>query len=269
MTKLGYTSDLIVEPVLFGIKNNLIDHDFELIELPEEEILSALLDRKLDMGLISPLHFAHTNGELSVFRDIAVASEPRGKNALLFFQENIRHFGSIYYPEYLEGSFGLFLARVVLSEFLDIEAEWKITDSSISIEEATRKFPVYFFAGENIFRSPVFPDNYIDLTEEWWIKTQFPLVHKIIAIQNNFADIEALAKLKLSRDLGIKNLTQISEVSATGTGVTWDSIFELLNENYKYYPNIDTWESLRELFQFIFYYGESEHFPEIKFFRSD
>jgi predicted solute-binding protein len=267
MIELVYSPELISKPLLYGIENNLIEHKIDLVQLPETQLFDFLESGKSQIGVISPLVYAKSRGNLFILNDFTISSPRCGRNALLYFQGNLKSIDKIWINRGIEKSYDKFTAQVVLKEMLNIDANWQFFDNSEDILSSLKKFNVLFFSGEKAFDLFKDHENFIDLSEEWIVNTSFPYVHRILVVHRSFDDMDTLNALRLSQNLGTKNLKKIGEKHAQDALQSWDIYFELLNEMYHYFPDELSWASLENILQYAFYYGECDYYPELRFFN--
>ncbi len=266
MMKFGVASnDVIIEPFIYPLKQNLVRSPLQLEYLREEDIFSGLLENRLQAGFITPLQYARSQDKLAIVEDLVIATRQYGRNCLLFFQEDLKQINRIYFPRAIQDSYELFLARLVLGEFFDIETEWTATHPFPPIEEALEKFPVLFLSGSEAFRGFSLVENYIDLTEEWSLKTRHSLVHRLLVIRRDQDARNLKETMQMALELGRRNLKKISQQLANQYELPWDLFHDLFTTRYQFIADEETWSSLREILQFAFYYGETEYYPEIHF----
>lgn len=266
MTRLAFRPGLIAEPLVYGIRKNLFQHPFRIEMLPEEKIADLCNKGELDLGLISPLQFAMKQGELRILKDFAILSPYSARNALLYFKDNLKNINRIGYADKPEAQYLNFFGQMVLSELFDIQADWQVVEDILPLETSLSNNPVLYLTGQDAFDTYGYFPNFIDLSQEWILKTELPLVHQIMVVNSSFDDNGEIEALKLSRELGIRNLKKIALLYEQTYPQNWVSYFELINENYQYFPEVSAWDSLRELLPYMFYYGKTEYFPELKFY---
>lgn len=266
MTRLAFDREFIIEPLIYAVRENLIKHPFRIEIASENKIVQGLQDGEIDIGIISPLSYTRARQSLQIIKELIVASYPYGRNALLFFRENLRQINAIYYQQGKELTFEHFLSKIVLGEFLDIEADWHAVETIPHLPEALEKFPTFLITGDQAPGFSADNQSFIDLTEEWTLKTELPLVHRLVVVGQNFKDKGELRALQLSREVGLRNLMKISRAYAANFNQGWDVYFDPLNRNYRYHPEESHWESLKELLQYAFFYGIAQYYTEIKFF---
>lgn len=267
MIKFVYNSELITSPIIYGIKNNLISHQIKLIQLQETEVYDALEKREATIGIISPLEYAKARGDLYIIKDFIISSAESAKNALLFFKYNLSDINQIYFMcDYL-GNYDCFLGELVMKEIFNVQARWKIIEKSWKIDVLLKKFDVIFLSGEKAFDVYTDYDNYIDLSEEWILNTKIPLIHRILVVHKSFNNHELLDTVRLSRELGLRNLMKIAKEFAQKHQQNWDIYYDLIKLSYQYFPDSLCWSSLENILQYIFYYGKSEYYPDLKFYE--
>jgi len=266
MTRLAFSRELIVQPVIYAIQHDLIQHPFQIEITSEDKILQGLQNGKIEIGIISPLSYARSQEGLKIVKEITVSSSRYGRNALLFFKENLQQMNNIYYQQGKELTFEHFLSKLVLSEFLDIEANWHAVEIIPPLPEALDQYPIFLISGDEALDFLSDDQRFIDLTEEWTLKSELPLVHRLVVVNQKFEDKGELQALRLSRDVGLRNLMKIARRYATNRNQSWDVYFDLINQNYWYHSEDSHWESLKEILQYTYFYGIAQHYPEIRFF---
>jgi predicted solute-binding protein len=268
MLLLGYSTELICRPILYAIQEKQIENVFQLQLMPESNILGRLKDGSLQMGFLSPLSYAHNQGEFQIVSDFLIQSPQTGKNALIFFKDSLNKLSHIYYrKDIYTGDFDRFIAEWVLREIFNLEVTWKPKEKLSLNNRSIEKYEMIFIYGEDAFDSYSDYDNYIDLTEEWTLNFQLPLVHQILCVSSSFTDKTALEKLRLSRELGLRNLLKISKSYAEHHTQEWHTYFDILNETYQYVQDGQVWQSLKQLLSSMFYGNVVDYLPEIKIYQ--
>lgn len=266
MTKLAFTEELIVEPLVYAIRNNLIEHPFQTEILPQQEILQKLLFGQLDMAIVSPMIYAMNPANLTILKEPVVSSIQPDRNYLLFFDRGLDKIETVYYKKNLQDDYPEFFGKLVLREYYNILAEWIEVQDGISIAELIKKYHVLFLSGDDSLEAKDNSENFIDLSEEWFLKTSLPLVHRFIAVRENCSGNGEIDALKASLQHGMDNLFQICSGYAERFYKDGENLFNLLNTAYTYSTSVECWDSLKEIFAYLFYYGYADYPPEIKFY---
>ena len=268
MLVLPHSAELLCNPILYGIQEALIENPFQLKLMPESHILRGLKDGSLEMGFLSPLSYSHNQGEFRIVSDFIIQSPQTGKNALIFFRGSLQEINQVCYRKNeFTGDFERFIAQWVLQEIFNIEVEWQGIENLVLNEQTLEEHDVIFIYGENAFEYYSEFDNYIDLTEEWTLNKRLPLVHQLLCVSNSFTHNTALEKLRLSKELGLRNLMKISKSYAQRHSQSWDVYFDILNETYSYVPNSQVWIALDQLLSSMFYGNVIDYLPDIKIYQ--
>ncbi len=265
MTRLAFPPDITVMPLTYAIVNNLVPHPFQVKIADQAWIAAALEAHDIDIGIISPLHYARLKSGYKVLQDIIITSPQRGRNSLLFFRKDISEIDAVFFTENPDHLFDEFIAQVALKEFLNVTAEWKKLPGKKSVESQLENYPVVLVTGAEAFDALGGIENYIDLSEEWYLKTGHPLVHKMLVVSGGFEDRGEIEILKRARDLGVRNYSKIAKAYSLNRPNSWAVYHELLTDCYQYYPLPNSWDSLNEIVHYLFYYGKIEYLPDIKF----
>jgi len=263
MIRLGSTRELITRPLHFAIQNSQIGHPFKLINQSLEQNCQDLLAKKLDVAAISAIDYARHSNELTVVKDFAVFTTDTSNYALLFFRENLQSIERVaFLPP--KSQYQL-LANLVLEEFYEMEFDWTPLKEMKSVDGVLSMFPACLLEGDEALENYPKLDSKLDILEEWHDKTELNYVHQLIAINRETDDISFLESLFLSREIGMRNLMNIAKKNAADKGGSWDFYFDILNENFQFFPSEETWDSLRQYFEYLFYYGLIDFIPDIRF----
>lgn len=268
MTSLSYSTPLICKPILYALQEKQIENPFQLKMKSENKCLKGLKEGTVEMGFLSPFSYAFNQGHFEIISDFIIQSPQTGKNALLFFKGSLKNITQIYYrKDNYSGDFDRFIARWVLGEIFGIDPNWNAIDQLVLSEHTLDKYEVIFVYGEEAFEFYQDYENYIDLTEEWTLNTRLPLVHQLLCVSKSFSDKNALEKLRLSRDLGLRNLMKISKTLAKHKSQNWDFYFDILGGTYQYFPDPQAWEALEQILTSLFYGNVVDYLPEIKIYH--
>ncbi len=265
MTRFGYSGDLISLPMIHALLQNQIEHPFQMIRLKEEDILKKLLNGTLDMGILSPYFYARKQGSIRIVRQFPVINRQPIASILLFFQGNLKTIDRVYWKKNLHAQYEYFLGKLILEEFLGVESDWEIIEQEGEIEDILPEHPVVLLTGEDAFRASDSLEGMIDLTEEWLLKTDLPLVQRLVVVKETFKEKGELEKLQLSMQLGLRRLKDASENYAKSHRRNWDIYFDVLQKVEYGMDSPEVWDSLREVLQYLFFKGEADYYPEMEF----
>lgn len=263
MIRLGATPELISQPLLFAILRSQIEHPFQAVTQSPEQNCRALLNRTLDLALITAADYARHNQHLRLVKDFAVSSAGAARCALLFFRESLHHFDSIacFAPD----SQYRLLTDLVLNEFYEMETDWQALEPPTSLEQALNLYPACLLEGDAAFDCFLKNERNLDILEEWYDKTSLGYTHQLLAVHQDIEEYDFVDSLGLAREIGLRNLMSIAKAYAEGKENSWDFYFDLINERFQYFPNEETWDYLRQYFEYLFYYGVIDYIPELHF----
>lgn len=264
MVRLGIIEDLIHQPLLYALQHSLIDHPFELIPQSLAQNAADLCSGRLDAALVSAVDYARNSSELLLVPEVIVSSRGAARHGLLYFRENQQHIGRVACRD-IDSQYRV-LADMVMREFFEIEIEWVSLPAPLPLEKALAAYPAYLAEGPEALRAFPLADHYFDLLEAWRDNAELDYVHYLLAVAEEGAWETRMAEpLRLSRELGLRNIKKIARDFAGSAAGGWDAYDDLLNEVYRYTPDEALWGDLRDYFQYLFYYGEIEFLPEMRF----
>lgn len=264
MIRFGTTPEIIGKPLYFGIENSLFHHHFKLIARPLVQNCQDLLAGKLDAALVSAVDYARHGSQLKLLQDFAVYSAGPAKYALLFFREHLQNIDQIAFRE-LASQYQI-LANLVLEEFFELEIDWQPLPAIKSLEDILMRFPACLLEAEAALENYRQFRNKLDILEEWTDKTGLDYIHQLVAVRKDMEDMEIADTLHRSREMGMGNLMQIARESAGGAENSREFYSDVLKEDFRYFPAEDTWDSLRQYFEYLFYYGVVDFMPDLHFY---
>jgi len=269
MIRLVYSSLLICEPLISIIDPHPLSTVFKIEKIPEVDCLTRLETGEADLGLLTPLSYARSKGKILLVEDIMIHSPIAGKNVLLFFKGDLKNFRTVYCQEFKkENSYERFLAEMVLQEYFELDITWQPLPTGSLTDSLLDQLKIILLTGELAFESLNQINTYIDLSEEWCLRTDLPLVQNMLCVHSSFQHPEYVEKIRQSLQLGLANLRGIAENYAQTHSQGWEFYHRLLTENFHYSPNPANLESLQQLFQYMFYSGLVDYLPQIKIFET-
>ena len=263
MIRFGTTPEVIGRPLCLGIENSLIPHHFKLTSQPLEQNCQDLLAGKLDAALVSAVDYARYSNRLKLLKDFAVYSAGPAKYALLFFQENLQSIEQVAFQP--PASQYQVLAALILEEFFETEIDWQPLPAIETLDSILARFPACLLEAGAALENYLISASKLDILEEWTDKTELSYIHQLVAVNKDMTDMNIADALRQSREIGMSNLMQIAQTSARGSEHSWDFYFDLLNEDFQYFPTEETWDSLRQYLEYLFYYGIVDFMPDLNF----
>lgn len=267
MTRFCFNPEFISQPVIFPLQSNLVPHEIQVTPVPDTDLIDIIDKADFEIALLTPLQFALCNMEHLILKDIIISSTNSGKNLLLYFKENLNKIETIFFKE---SSYSQFMAGVILNEYFDVKPGWKALADHKFANLRMQKYPLLLLTDDDAIYTSQLHTNFLDLSEEWILKTELPYIHRMLVIRNDLASDsivkKAIADLQLSLEIGLRNLVKISKSFSEGNNASWDYYHDLLENAYQYKPTEATWISLTNTLSYIFYYGKSNYIRDQNFY---
>ncbi|GAB4368940.1 MAG: hypothetical protein Kow0042_10400 [Calditrichia bacterium] len=265
MPVLAYSPHMIISPLIRPMEEGLVPTSVRLEKIPQSEIINRLENKTVDLGIISPLDYSQSKSKLLILPEPVFYITDRGMDMLLFFQENLRSINRIFYQADPDLEFENFMGKIILNEFLGVDAEWIALKEFDSAENILKKYPVFFQVGKKAFFNQLQVENFIDLTEEWKQNTNLPLVYRFLAARNDFQERECLQQLHAALRYGLQNFEQIAAKEFEDSPELKYLYLKMMQENYRFTSADLVWDALKEILQYLFYYGETNYIPDLYF----
>ncbi len=262
MIRLGLTNDLILKPITYYLESGHFQHPFQIEMHSPQENVQQLLRGELDVAVVSPLEFALHSSELKVFPQLGVMSDRESRFALLFFKENLPTFHKVVFPFPEDVYFHL--TRISLMEFYEMEIKWEArSPMPPEVQDALREADAALYTRNMALDAYIQNDTRMDMVEEWCDKSAVPFVHLLIVARQDFKATSLMDWFLKSYDLGARNMLAIADNFARDRSNPGSYYFEILQEFYRYPLQPEDHQGLKELFNFLFYYGVIDYLPEL------
>ena len=232
LIKLGSVSFLNAKPLTHAIENNLIDHEFDLIQTPPSELSVKLRNKEVDIGLI-PVAELLKQKNYRVIPEISISSIGKVDSVIIVSKSDIKKLKKIAVDKRSQSSTALL--RIVLELFNGLEPEY-ITrdidrsdfldgvDGAMLIGDSGLK---KCYDGDN-------PHNFYDLGEIWTAETGLPFVYAVFAVNEGVILGKNFDALIESKDHGLGILDKIAEIESDIVGIDKDICLKYLTNRIRY-----------------------------------
>ncbi len=263
MIRFASTNELISQPLHYGLLQPGFQPDILLTLQDTSTNLRGLLEGQVDVAVVSALDYARNSIELKIVKDIAVCSAGVTRYALLFFQANLSRFEQV--AAFYKDSQYQVLTDLLFKEFFEMELDWFFPPEKGSLDTELQVYQACLLEKDDALNNYFKSDNYLDIVEDWCDKTDLSFIHQVIACPRELNEINFVESLLRSRELGMRNLMNIAKNYSVDKEPGWDVYFDLLNEHFSFFPQQDTWEGLKQFYEFLFYHGVIDSIPELHF----
>lgn len=261
MIQLGLTNELIELPItshFVSMKKN----DVRTIEQSLKKNYVDLIKKKLDAAFISPSDYAKDSSLLKLVKDIAIYNKGESGYSLIFFQEDLNEIEEIACRDISQYND---LAFLLFNEFFEIDPTWKLIKSELPLEVSLRSYQAVLQNGNEALENYDKVDNRIDVIDQWSDKTELSFIHQVFAVRRDVKETKWIDDIYQSRDTGMKNLKEISQIYGKCHNRPPDFYYTLLKDNFHYSPAKDMWEECAEYLNYLYYYGKLPFIPEFHF----
>lgn len=232
MIKLGSVSFLNAKPITYALENNLIDHDFEIIQTPPSELSQKLYNQEIDLGLI-PVAELLKRKDYRVVPEISISSFGKVDSVIILAKSDIKDLRTIAVDKRSQSSTALL--RIVLELFNNIQPQYIPTD--IDREDMLDGVDGAMLIGDSGLRQCYADEslyNIYDLGEIWTEKTGLPFVYAVFAVNNNVILGSNLNSLIESKKHGLGIVDKISEIESKILGIDYEICHKYLRDRIKY-----------------------------------
>lgn len=231
LIKLGSVSFLNAQPLTYAIENNLIDHEFDLIQTPPSELSLKLYSREIDLGLI-PVAELLKRKDYSVVPGISISSLGKVDSVIIVAKRDIKELSHIAVDRRSQSSTALL--RIVLELFYKLSPTYEPRD--IDKEDCLDGVDAAMLIGDSGLEKCYDSDTeYIyDLGEIWTQETALPFVYAVFAGHKDVILGENLDALANSKNYGLGIVDKIADIESQKLGISYDICYTYLTDRIRY-----------------------------------
>ncbi len=261
MVKIAVPDTINAVPLYYAMRESILPGDFKIFNCSYHEADTMLAENQVDIALLSPVDFANHPAEYKIIKKVCLAGSKSSLLPLLFFNKG-RSFERIAVTG--KNPSALMLCKIIVNEKFDMDAEF-ISEKNKNTNELLKEYDAVLVDDVDGLISES-GDNYFDLLEEWEDFTALPFVFAIWAgRQENITPVLA-ENIEKSEALGRTYLPEIVKELHAHNGMEKDLLYKYLHDDMLYDFNKDVEKGLRKIWEYAFFYGETEHIPEIVYF---
>ncbi len=261
--KLGVFNFLNAKPLIYAIENDKIQHNFELVYDIPSQVAVNLLNKEINAGLVSSIHYAKYSVKYRIVPEVCIASRGPVNSVRLYFKKDLKDIKSVATD--ISSMTSVVLARIILSEKYDVQP--KFIAMKPNPEEMLSRADAALLIGDHaLFESSGY-ESYLDLGDEWDDLTGLPFVYALWVGRRDTLSHDDVSKLIEAKRYGIQNIDVICDEASEKYGVDFEFCKSYLTENLHYELGEMEINGMKEFFTYAFYYGMIEFIPEIKFYE--
>ncbi len=232
MIKLGSVSFLNAKPITYALENNLIKHDFEIIQTPPSDLSRMLYEKEIDLGFI-PVAELLKRENYSVVPGISISSMGKVDSVILLAKSDISGLKTVAVDRRSQSSTALL--RIVLELFNNVHPEFIPTD--IDNENMLEGVDGAMLIGDSGLRKCYAPEKdyrVYDLGEIWTEETGLPFVYAVFAVNKDVILGDNLQALTESKKYGFSMIDKIADIESQKIGIDCDICRIYLKDRIKY-----------------------------------
>jgi chorismate dehydratase len=250
-------------PLIYGLKDKLIQHNLSLIIEEPYQALRRLQEGEVELGIIPSVEYGQKKETWRIIPGIAVSSKGAAKDMLLFFHKGLKDIKNISIDA--NASISLLLLKILIKEKFILNPEYIKMEPHLDTMLA--QTDAALITGDKAFEYARTNRNYLDLGEEWEDLTGLPFVYAFWAGREFTIKKEEVSIIKNAFDLGKRNLIQISREYAENNSEDWVYYHDFLTHNRTYTFSNHERDGLMELYHYAFYYGFIKYIPDLYYYE--
>ncbi len=232
LIKLGSVSFLNAKPLTYALENNLLSHEFYLIQTPPSELSLKLHNKEIDIGLI-PVAELLKRKKYTIVPEISISSIGKVDSVIVISKSDLRELKTIAVDKRSQSSTALL--RIVLEIFYSVQTTYVSRD--IDKEDFLDGVDGAMLIGDSGLKECYKADNpykLYDLGEIWTTETGLPFVYAVFAVNEGIILGKNLDALIESKNYGLGILDKIAETESQKIGIEKDVCLKYLTDRIKY-----------------------------------
>lgn len=260
---IGLTDSLEYLPLIYGLKENLIKHNFDISYESIIENANKLREGELELSLISSMDYALKKETWQIVPSICVSASHSIKHAQLFFKKGLSDIRKIAVDK--KAASEAILLKIMMREKFTMSPEY--IEMEPNLDEMFSQADSALIVGESGLNYYKTHRSRIDLNEEWLDLTGLPFVYAFWAGRELTVTPTDIDIIKSSFDLGVKNLEKISKEYAAKHYENWAFYHDFYTHNMSYRFSDQEKDGLNEFYNYAFFYGFTEFIPDLHFYK--
>jgi len=232
LINLGSVSFLNAKPLTYALENDLIKHDFNIIQTPPSELSQKLYNGEIDLGLI-PVAELLKRKNYRVVPDISISSTGNVDSVIVLAKSGLKELKTIAVDRRSQSSTALL--RIVLEIFHNSRPEYIPTD--IDSSDMLEGVDGAMLIGDSGLKKCYSHDEgykVYDLGKIWNDETGLPFVYAVFAVNRDVILGENLDALIESKRYGLDNIDKIAGIESAKLSIDCDICRTYLSDRIKY-----------------------------------
>jgi chorismate dehydratase len=260
--RISMIDRLEFQPLLYGIKNKLIKHPFELMITDPAGSGRCLRDGEVELGLIPSVEYARTKETWNIIPGISLACSGSVINVQLFFKKGLKDLKKIAVDHQAASS--AVLLKILMREKYMMSPDYE--EMPGVLEQMLNRADAALITGDEALKYYHQHRSRLDLNEEWVDLTGLPFTYSFWAGREFTVTGDDTRIIRKSFELGVRNTERISKDYAGSQGTDWVFYHDFLTKNISYNFDEREKEGLLEFYNYAFFFGYTEFIPDLHFY---
>ena len=260
---IGVIDTLEFQPLLYGIKNKLIKHQFELLNTDPAGSARSLREGETELSLIPAVEYARTKETWNIIPGICINCSGSVLNVQLFFKKGLKDLKKIAVDN--QAPSAAILLKILMREKYTMSPDY--LEMTADLEHMLDQADAALIAGDKALEYYQQHQSRLDLNDEWVDLTGLPFIYSFWAGREFTITPEEVRLIRKSFDLGLRNVEHICKDYAAQHGADWVFYHDFLTKNISYNFDERGKEGLMEFYNYAFFFGYTEFIPDLHFYQ--
>ena len=261
--RLGAVSFLNTKPLIYGIENNLVAHNFELIKAIPSLLAVDLIAGKLDVGLIPSIAYAKNSPMLRIVPECGIIAHGAVNSIRLYFNKDLRKIRTVALD--ISSMTSVVLTKIILAERYEVKPDFIVAQPDVKRMLASADAALVI-GDSALFKTESAGTGYLDLADEWYDMTGLPFVFAVWAGKSGALTLDDTQAVISSKILGLDNMDKVCTAAAEEYNTDFELVKSYLTDNIQFNLGEEEIAGMRQYFELAYYHGALEYQPLLNFY---
>lgn len=261
--KLGAVSFLNTKPLIYGIENNLVPHNFELVKAIPSALAVELNAGKLDAALIPSIAYARNSPMLKIVPECGIIAHSAVNSIRLYLNRDLKSIRTVALD--ISSMTSVVLTKIILAEKYEIKPEFIAAQPDVK-KMLSAADAALVIGDAALFKTESAGVDYLDLAEEWQDMTGLPFVFAVWAGKAGALTLDDTQAIISSKNLGLDNIDAVCTAAASEYSADFELVKSYLTDNIQFDLGDREIAGMRQYFELAYYHGALEYMPMLNFY---
>lgn len=243
--RVGIVQYLNAKPLIQPLLEGELEHNLELRLAPPSQLARELKLGKLDVGLIPAIEYA-SNPDYLILPELAISACGAVHSVLLYSKKPVSEIKTVALD--IASRTSVALVKILFAQHF--KSSPKYIEATPPLDQMFEVADAALIIGDTALQTPAEECYQLDLSEEWFKLTGQAFVFAIFVARKREGLEKVWQTLLKSREIGMKNISQIARQESSVLGLDYETCFDYLTHRICYDLSPEKLTGLKSFFKF-------------------